>query len=206
MPQIPDIAFRVLAAWTAAFSAAFRFPRLRRADPPPLGLASPPLRPLILGGESWDRHGLLHVTLVHGDPLDDSAPLVETTTRYRDLTDLAPEQDLGELAHRDAAVSRRDWRTFYLHDTGADPPGPVTFSSADILIEGEPCAVTVLTHGNYQAASFARNGVAGTVASRHCAINQLSLARVPAIEPYLDGYRALLRQLPRHLQTRPGRI
>ena len=210
MPQISDVALRVLGTYTAAFSVAFRFRRLRRADPPPLGLASPLLRPLILGGEGWDRHGLLYVTLDHGDQMDDSAPLVEITTRYRDLTDLAPEQALGELAHNDAAIRRgdwRDWRAWYRamrDDTEADPPGPMTFSDADILIEGERCAVTVLTHGDYQAASFTRNGIAGTVASRHYAIDQLSLARVPAIDPYLDEYMAFLRQMPQRLRTRPG--
>jgi hypothetical protein len=48
MPQLPDSAFRVLGATMAAF----RFPRLRRANPPPVGLAFPLLRPLMLGGES----------------------------------------------------------------------------------------------------------------------------------------------------------
>lgn len=66
-------------------------------------------------------------------------------------------------------------------------------------------AVTVLSFGTYQAASFVSNGMAGTVASRHCAINQLCLARVPAIEPYLDGYRAFLLRMARHQRTRPGR-
>ena len=199
MSQIPDFAFRMLGA----AMASYRFPRLRRADPPPVGLASPPLRPLMLGGESWDRHGLLDVTLVDGDPLDDSASLVEITTHFRNLIDLAPGQALGGLAHRDAAVRRGNWRAMD-DDTGADPPGPVAFSDGDIVIEGERCAVTVLTLGTYQAASFTRNGLAATVASRHCRINQLSLARVPAIEPYLDGYRAFLLRMARHQRTRPG--
>jgi hypothetical protein len=182
---------------------------------------SPPDSPTLLQEEAGhrhdrvfepnrSRHGLLHVTLDHGDPLDDSAPLVEITTRYRDLTDLAPDQALGELAHNDAAIRRgdwRDWRAWYgalRDDTEADPPGPVTSSDADILIEGERCTVAVLTHGDYQAATFTRNGLAGTVASRHYAIDQLSLARVPTIAPYLDEYMAFLREMPQRLRTRPG--
>jgi hypothetical protein len=200
MPQLPDFAFRVLGA----AMAAFRFPRLRRADPPPVGLAFPLLRPLMLGGESWDRQGLLDATLIHGDPLDDSAPLVEITTCFQDLNDLAPEQALGGLAHRDEAIRRGDWRSVD-NDAGADPPGPVTFSEADIIIEGKRCAVTVLTFGTYQAACFVSNGVAGTLASRHFAINQIILAWVPAVEPYLDGYRAFLLRMARHRRTRPGR-
>jgi hypothetical protein len=36
MPQVPDFAFRLLGM----AMAAFRFGRLRGADPPPLGLAA----------------------------------------------------------------------------------------------------------------------------------------------------------------------
>jgi hypothetical protein len=63
----------------------------------------------MLGRESWDRHGLLEVTLVHGDPLDSSAPLVEVTTKLRGTIDRGPEQTLAVLAPRDAAAERWDW-------------------------------------------------------------------------------------------------
>lgn len=210
MPEISDVALRVLGTSTAAFAATFRFRRLRRADPLPLGLSSPALHPLMLGGESWDRRGLLHISLNHGHQLDDSAPLVEITTRYRELTELPPEQALGEMAHNDVALRRGDWADWRAwsrgmrDDTDPETPGPVTFSDASILVEGERCAVTVLAHGDYQAASFAHNGISGTVASRHCPIDQLSLARVPAIDPYLDEYLAFLRDMPQRLRARPA--
>jgi hypothetical protein len=76
MPQVRGIAFR----WLGTAMAAFRFPRLRRADPHPFGLAAPPLEQVMLGGESWDRQGLIDITLVYVDPLDVSAPVVEVTT------------------------------------------------------------------------------------------------------------------------------
>ena len=77
--------------------AAYRFPRLRRADPHPFGLAAPRLDPVMLGGESWDRRGLIDVTLVYGDPLEVSAPLAEVTTRLPGRTghDGSPEEAPG---------------------------------------------------------------------------------------------------------------
>jgi hypothetical protein len=63
-------------------------------------------------------------------------------------------------------------------------------------------AVTVLSYRHYQAASFTRGGMAGTVGSRHCPLDQLSLARVPAIDPYLAGYTAFLQQMARRRRER----
>jgi hypothetical protein len=50
--------------------------------------------------------------------------------------------------------------------------------------------VTALSDRHYQAAGFARDGMAGTIATRHCPLDQLSVAPVTAIDPYLDGYLA----------------
>jgi hypothetical protein len=197
VPQIPAFAFRLLGATMAAF----RFGRLRRADPLPLGLASPLLRPVMLGGESWDRDGLLEVTLVHGDPANSAAPLVEVTTQLAGTFDAAAEQVLADLAHRDAAAGRGDWLDYDDH-AAADPAGPVTFSDASIFLEGQPNAVTVLSYRQYQAAVFAGGGMAGTVGSRHCPLDQLRLARVPSIEPYLAGYTAFLSQMARERRRR----
>lgn len=176
--------------------AAFRFRRLRRADPPPLGLAAPQLHPVMLGGEAWDRHGLLEVTLVHGDPLDAAAPLAEITTLFRGEAAPEPGQALAGLIHRDMAAARGDWAGY---DDGAvaDPAGPVTFSDTHIRLGGETTAVTALSDRHYQAAAFAREGMTGTIATRHCPLGELSVAPVSAIDPYLDGYLAFLPRLAR---------
>jgi hypothetical protein len=181
--------------------AAFRFPRLRRADPPPLGVTFPVLGPVMLGGESWDRHGLIEVMLVHGDPLDSRAPLVEVTTQFQDTIPLTSEHALAGVVDRDAAAERGDWAAGD-DAPAADPPVPVTFGDGQIAIDGQPVAVSVLTCRHYQAASFRHGGTAGTVASRHCPLHRLNLGRVPAIDPYLDGYLAFLRQLARPRRTR----
>jgi hypothetical protein len=119
MRELQGLAFRGLGA----AMAAFRFRRLRRADQLPLGLVAPPLHPVMLGGEAWDRHGLLEVTLVHGDPLDTATPLAEITTWFRDGTGLAPGQALAGLIHRDTAATRGDWAA-YDDGAAADPAAP----------------------------------------------------------------------------------
>jgi hypothetical protein len=194
VPQIPGIAFKVMGI----AMAAFRFPRLRRADPHPLGLTAPPLQPVMLGGETWDSHGLIDITLSYGDPLDISAPLVEITTRLPGRTDdAAPEQQLARLAHRDMAVRRGNWLAFD-DEPASDPYGPVAFSDAVIAINGEPCAVSVLSCRHYQAARFAQASSAGTIASRHCPFDRLNLTTVPSIEPYLTGYTEFIKRMGRH--------
>lgn len=200
MRQLAGVVFPLLG--TAM--AAFRFPRLRRADPHPWGLAAPSVDPVMLGGESWDRHGLIDITLVYGDPLEVSAPLVEITTRLPGRTGDAgaPHEALAHLAHRDAAVQRRDWLAFD-GEPGPDPPGPVVFSDAHLLLGGEPRLVSVLSLRPYQAAQFTDATTAGTIASRHCPLDQLTLAPVPAIEPYLAGYTRFLRRMGQHVRTSP---
>lgn len=194
MPQVPGFAFRVMGA----VMAAFRFPRLRRADPHPLGLAAPLLHPVMLAGETWDGDGLADMTLAFGDPLDLSAPLVEVTTWLPGrIEEGVPEQELARLAHRDVAVRGRDWLAFD-EEPASDPEGPVAFSDALLVIDGEPCAVSVLSYQHYQAARFACVGSAGTIASRHCPLDRLSLTAVPSIEPYLAGYTEFMRRMGRH--------
>jgi hypothetical protein len=200
MPQLPGAAFQLLG--TAM--TAFRFPRLRRADPHPWGLAAPSLEPVMLGGESWDRHGLIDITVVYGDPLNTAAPLVEITTRLPGRTGDAdpPQEALAHLEHRDAAVTRRDWLALD-REPGSDPAGPVGFSDAHLILGHESHPVSVLSLRHYQAARFADATTAGIIASRHCRLDQLTLAPVPAIEPYLAGYTRFLRRLAQHARTGP---
>jgi hypothetical protein len=200
MRQLAGVVFPLVGA----AMAAFRFPRLRRADPHPWGLAAPWLDPVMLGGESWDRHGLIDITLVYGDPLQVSAPLVEITTRLPGRTGDAgaPHEALAHLAHRDAAARRRDWLAVD-GEPGPDPPGPVVFSDAHLLLGGEPRPVSVLSMRHYQAAQFTDTTTAATIASRHCPLDQLTLAPVPAIEPYLAGYTRFLRRMGQHTRASP---
>jgi hypothetical protein len=199
MPQLPGVAFQLLGAvfqLQGAAIAAVAFPRIRRADPHPWGLAEPSLNPVMLAGHSWaPGHGFITITLAYGDPLDVSAPLVEVTTRLpgRSGDAGAPEEALAHLADKDAAVVRRNWLAAAFQ---AQPPpvGPVDVSDGHLLLGHEPHPVSVLSFGHYQAARFADAATAGIIASRHCPLDQLTLAPVPAIEPYLAGYPAYLRR------------
>jgi hypothetical protein len=106
------------------------------------------------------------------------------------------------LAHRDAAARRRDWLALD-GEPGPDPPGPVVFSDAHLLLGGEPRPVSVLLLRHYQAAPFTDATTAATIASRHCPLDQLTLAPVPAIEPYLAGYTRFLRRMGPHAPASP---
>lgn len=201
--QLPSVVFNALLKIEAARPRWY--PLLRRADPHPWGLAAPSLDPVMLSGYSGCLRGLIHinltsVTLAYGDPLEASAPLVEITTRLPGQTGYvrSPEEALARLEHRDAAVARRDWLAFD-DDQAPDPPGPVDVGDAHVVLGHEPCPVTVLSWRHYQAASFADATTAGVIASRHRPLDQVTMAPVPAIEPYLTGQTAFLRRLARQV-------
>jgi hypothetical protein len=80
----------------------------------------------------------------------------------------------------------------------ARSPSAMRISSS----RGQLSAVTVLSYRHYQTASFTHGGMAGTVGSRHCPLDQLSLARVPTIDPYLAGYTAFLQRMARRRRGR----
>jgi SPFH domain/Band 7 family protein len=100
----------------------------------------------------------------------------------------------GWISRTSRCPRDRDWLD-YDDQAAADPAGPVTFSDAHIFLQGQLSAVTVLSCRHYQVASFPHAGMAGTIGSRHCPLDQLSLARVPAIDPYLAGYTAFLQRM-----------
>ena len=78
------------------------------------------------------------------------------------------------------AVARRDWLALY-RQPRSDPPGPVGFSDAHLVLGQEPHPVSVLLFRHYQAARFADAATTGMIPSRHCPLDQLTLAPVPAI-------------------------
>ena len=85
-----------------------------------------------------------------------------------------------------------------MDEPAPDPPGPVDAGDAQLVLGHEPCPVTVLSWRHYQAARFADATTAGVIASRHCPLGQVTLAPVPAIQPYLAGHNAFMRRLARH--------
>ena len=109
----------------------------------------------------------------------------------------APEEALAHLAHWDAAVARRDFLALY-RQPRPEPPGPAGFSDVHLVLGHEPHLVSVLSFRHYQAARFADAAATGLIASRHCPLDQLTLAPVPAIEPYLAGCTAFWRRAARH--------
>jgi hypothetical protein len=97
---------------------------------------------------------------------------------------------------------RRDWLALD-GEPATEPAGLVGFSDACLILGHESHTVSMVSLRHYQAARFADTTTAGTIASRHCPLDQLTLARVPAIEPYLAGYARFLRRLAQHMRTAP---
>ncbi len=67
--------------------------------------------------------------------------------------------------------------------------GPVGFSDAHLVLGQEPHPVSVLSFRHYQAARFADAATTGLIASRHCPLDQLTLAPVSS-ERVADPRRA----------------
>jgi hypothetical protein len=84
----------------------------------------------------------------------------------------------------------------------AKSPGPYSICSPSSMTTFiRP--VSVLSMRHYQAAQFTDTTTAATIASRHCPLDQLTLAPVPAIEPYLAGYTRFLRRMGQHARASP---
>jgi hypothetical protein len=180
----------------------FRVSRLRRITSRPFGLTASGTA-VMLGDESSSaglvaeiRAALTHgpvqldsISLLYGDCLDLSAPLVEVITRW----DAGPRRgdrppaggfppyarELGRAAHRDEAIARGDWVATAGHD--AEPAhGPFEPGRIDIVISGTPAQAATVSFGRYQALSFPAPDAEVTVISRH------PLPSLPRFDPVTD--------------------
>jgi hypothetical protein len=161
--------------------AAYRFPRLRRADPHPFGLAHRPLDPAMLGGESWSRRGLIDITLVYGDPLDLTGPLAEITTSLPDAT----------LAYRPSA--------------GFLPPFPgsrVRNERRSPHTSPHRIPVNAATRTSSDASGGKRSRIACTVARPTANPRRRSVWRAPSPTPSVEGGRRGDQLLHRRMAVR----
>lgn len=188
----------------------FRTSRLRRIASPPYGLTAEG-GAVMLGDESSStglageiRAALTHapvsldsMSLVYGDYLDLSAPLVEVTTRWdgssrprrRPLADDLPPsaRDLGRAAHRDAATERGDWADRG-GPNGEPAYGPFVPGEADIIVSGTRSRVATVSYRHYQALSFRAGDAEVTVVSRHLLPAVARFDLVTDLEPFCDGW------------------
>jgi len=184
----------------------FRTSRLRRSTAQPFGLTGAD-GPVMLGDESSStgliaeiRAALTHapvtldsISLLYGDHLDLSAPLVEVSTRWdgtsqRGAGDLPlAARELGRAARRDEAIAREDWKAIGGH-WGEPAAGPFVPGSTDITVNGNRSQVHTVSYRHYQTLSFQAEDAAVTVVSRHPLPDLPCFDLVTSLEPFCSGW------------------
>jgi hypothetical protein len=196
--RIPGFAI-ILMGWAGG---TLSFPKLRRADPHPLGLSDSALRPTLVVEDNWDGMNLIDITLSYGDPLDLSAPLVAVTTSLPDkmwFTPLSPGKALARLVQLDEAIERHDVRRMGFDDElESEPYGTVILNGTQVMVSSEPYQIQVLSYLHYQAAQFVHDSAMTTITARHHSLGGLELGPIPSIDPYLAGHTAFVRRVAQH--------
>jgi hypothetical protein len=147
----------------------------------------------IRAARSRDPVTLDSISLLYGDYLDLSAPLVEVTTRWngrsqRSADDLPQfARELGRAARRDDAIAREDWKAIGGH-WGEPVDGPFVPGSADIFISGTRSQVSTVSYRHYLTLSFKAADAAVTVVSRHPLPDPPRFELVTSLEPFCSGW------------------
>jgi hypothetical protein len=198
----------------------FRTSRLRRMTSRPFGLTGADTA-VMLGDESSST-GLADeiraavtrapvrldsISLLYGDYLDLSAPLVEVITCWDGSTRLPAgglppyARELGSAAHRDAAITRGDW-TLAVGD--AEPAhGPFDTGSIDIVISGAPSRATAVWFRHYLALSFTAQDAEVTVISRHPLPERPHFDPVTDLQPFCAGWARFTEDMYERLYGPP---
>jgi hypothetical protein len=201
-----------------------RISRLRRLAPHPFGLKAKVLRPMpvMLGSEpahvgagsrllalmTRSPVPLGSISLCYGRFFDLSAQLAEVTTYWdgggwagSTPPDGRPPsaRELGRAEGRDAAIARKDWKAIDAAGE-AEPDGPFSHATAEIVVSGEPRSVPKVSYRHYQAFSFAAGEVIVTVVSRYPFAGLPSFEPVADLEPCITGWMRHLRELAERAQ------
>jgi hypothetical protein len=194
---------------------------LRRAGPRPFGWATDTLGPVpvMLGSESWElglRSGVRaaltrsrmqprSLGLYYGEFFQLSAPLAEVTTDWggggwyaaASVSDKpGAAWELGRAERRDDAIARRDWTAAGAE--GGDGPaarGPFGRGSMDVVVNGEPRRVDVMSYRHHRAFSFDVGDANVKVVMRHAFTPMPHFGPVTNLEPYFSGWRRHLEEL-----------
>jgi hypothetical protein len=202
----------------------FRTSRLSRMTSCPFGLTAADTA-VMLGDESSSmslgeeiRAAVTHapvrldsISLLYGDYLDLSAPLVEVITRWAGSTrrgdrrpagNLPPyARELGSAAHRDEAIARGDWT---LEGGDAEPAdGPFDPGTSDIVISGTPTRVAAVSFRHYLALSFTAQDAEVTVISRHPLPGLPHFDPVTDLQPFCSGWATFMEGMYERLYGHP---
>jgi hypothetical protein len=154
---------------------------------------------------------LTSLSLLYGDYVDLSKPLVEVTTHWdggswftqgkpsgvpSSAWELipAPAWELGDAERRDDALARQDWKALG-YPPRIPAEGPFAPGSTEIVVSGSPREVPTVSYKHYVALSFSANDAVMTVVSR------FPLPEMPRFDPVADldsffaGYPRSLEEL-----------
>lgn len=197
----------------------FRTSRLRRFTVQPFGLTAAD-GPVMLGDESSSTglvaeikaavtHAPVHldsISLLYGDCLDLSAPLVEVVTHWgggrRPAAGLPPyARELGAAAQRDELLARGDWT---LATPDPEPAaGPFDSGSIDIVVSGTRTRVATVLFQNFTALSFAVPGAEVTVVSRRLLPELPHFDPVTDLQPFCSGWASFMEDISERLYGPP---
>jgi hypothetical protein len=185
----------VVGAPIALAVSRWRFSRLRRVDPHPLGLSAvPPVLPMMLWSDGWGP-GLTDISLSYGRPHAVSGQLIEVATCFSEPDcDLpSPQEAIARAGQRDAAWARGDWEDA-AEMSGAEPfevPVPPTgFDRQErrVVVAGQQHGIPVVSRGGYEALQFRHGRMVVTAVARRGFPDVPSFGVVDDLEPYLAGY------------------
>jgi hypothetical protein len=148
------------------------------------------------------------ISLLYGDYLDLSAPLVEVSTRWDGGSQRGagalPQfaRELGRAARRDEAIARGDWKTTGGH-WGEPAAGPFVPGRADIIVSGTRSQVPTMSCQHYLTLCFRVPGAAVTVVSRHPLPDLPCFGLVTSLDPFCSGWARFTGQ--RYPPRRPAR-
>jgi hypothetical protein len=176
---------------------------LRRADPHPVGLATAPTMPKMLGPHSWDK-GLTDVCLVYGypHPLDVARPLIEVMTCFRVARCHLPsiKKALTRAKHRDAAWAGGEWENATGPFSASHPEAPIpdsgfAYQRRTVVIDSEQRTVAAVSFGQYEALRFRHGTMVVTAVARFGFPDTLSFQTVDDLRPYAAGFRRFMVSL-----------
>ncbi len=157
------------------------------------GLGAPSLRPMALGtcersGRQWESIGL-----TYGNGVAPVGPWVMVTSSIGHARE--PEAALfGAIDAEHARIADQN------EEEPAEPPA---YARAELTVGDRPVSGVVARHGNVLAARLAAGPVTVTIVSRGVELDQVRLAAVDDLEPYLRGRSEMIGQAVERRRNEP---
>jgi hypothetical protein len=169
---------------------------LRSTDLPLYGLADW-RGPRFVGGHGTDGRRVSSWTLAHGDPFDEGSPDVRVEVKRSEHPPALMARQIFEEFHHGSrrppeGLSPDEFHTWVLQmhreiRTASDP----TWATVSLKIDGAAVPFSHLAHGEHWVAWAAVGEPLIVVHAARMPVDDVALARVTDVEPYIEGGRLL---------------